>query len=681
MPTAKFQPSFAAGVLGPGLHGRIDTAKYDVGLKEGYNVFVHAHGGVSNRAGTEFICEVMDSDKKHRLIPFKRDGDQHYVMLMGDEEMKIIFEGGMVQSGSADYNPSTPFTSEQIEALSYVQSVDVMFFAHPGHYPKEMERASATSWTFSDLVIDPDVTAPTISAVTPRAEGGYTYKYKVAAIKNGVEGFPSSAFTRTLCQYLPETEARNTIEWNDTGADEYYVYRERNNVYGYIGYTDRTSFRDDYIDADLTTTPVEASDFFGSAGNYPARAILYQQRLIFGASNKQPETLWMSRTGDYRNFTSSRTLKATDSIELDISGEELNAIRGMLQLQELLIFTSAGEFSLSGPDGVMDATQPIQTQYGYSGSIALKPLVVDDTALFVDRTGRNVRDLRYTYESDNYTGNDLSVWAPHFFEGKQIKDWAYAKNPFSIVWVVLDDGTLLSFTYKREHQVWAWCEHDLGGDVESIASVTEGAFDAVYMIVKRTINGDTRRYVERLHERSFTDDTPEDCYFVDCGLTYEGAAVTEVSGLDHLEGEEVVALADGNVIAGLTVSGGTVSLGRSAETVHVGLPYYAEFETLPPALDLQDVGSSRGRPHKITKAYFQMEKTRGIKAWAADTEESTEYIQASGDLALQIPLTTGMDSIDLKPSWNKAGTITVRQDYPLPMTILGISPEISVGRS
>jgi len=116
MPTAKFQPSFAAGVLGPGLHGRIDIAKYDIALKIGKNVFVHAHGGVSNRAGTEFIVEVMDSSKAHRLISFVRDDDENYIMLMGNQEMKIIQNGGVLQSGGSDYAPSTPFLSRPLRA-------------------------------------------------------------------------------------------------------------------------------------------------------------------------------------------------------------------------------------------------------------------------------------------------------------------------------------------------------------------------------------------------------------------------------------------------------------------------------------------------------------------------------------------------------------------------------------
>lgn len=677
MPTARFQPSFAAGVLGPGLHGRIDIAKYDVALKVGKNVFVHAHGGVSNRAGTEFICEVMDHTKTHRLIPFTRDDNENYIMLMGDSEMKIIEDGAILQSGGGDYNPSTPYASTDLDGLDYVQSVDVMYFAHQGHFPQKMSRTAATSWTFANLQIDPAIAAPTGLSVTPANAGTETYTYKVSPVTDGVEGFASAEAQTTTAQDLNNAGEENVIAWTGS-ADEYNIYRERNGVFGFIGFTEDTSFTDDNISPDLTFTPVEAADLFGTSNDYPGIVTMFQQRLVLAGSIAQPETVWMSRTGNFSNFTRSRILKDTDRIEMDLSGEQINRVRSMLQLRELLVFSSGGEFSVTGPNGVMLATNPIQTQYGYSGASAIKPLVVEDTALFVDRTGRSVRDLRYAFEQDGYTGNDLTIFASHFFEGREITGWAYAKNPYSIIWAHLDNGKLLSLTYKREHQVWAWCEHDVGGEVESIASIPEGANDAVYMIVKRTINGGVKRYVERLHARGFT--SVKDAFFVDCGITYSGAAATIISGLGHLEGETVSALADGDVVESLTVSAGAVILPVAAETVHVGLPYESIIENLPPAIDLKDAGSARGRPIKVTRLFIQLEKTRGIKI-GPSVNKLTEFVQSAVDLSLSIPMFTGVADFQMYPEWNRNGTIVVKQDYPLPMTVLGISPEFSVGRS
>jgi len=676
MPTARFQPSFAAGVLGPGLHGRIDIAKYDIGLKIGKNVFVHAHGGVSNRAGTEFVGEVMDSTKYHRLIPFERDTNDNYVLLMGDLEMKVIDNAAFVQDGVSDYLATTPFASTDVEDLDFVQSIDVMWFAHPSYFPQRMERTSATSYTFANIDIEPTLTAPTGLSVSSGGTGSETYTYKVSPVTDGVEGFASTEASVASAEDLSISGAQNTITWTGS-ADEYNIYKERNGIFGYIGFTSDSTFIDDNISPDLSVTPVTSAGLFGAANDYPSHVTMFQQRLVFAGSNNQPETIWMSRTGDFENFTKSRILRDDDRIELDITGSQLNRVRDMTQMRELLVFTSSGEFTVTGPEGVMLATNPIQTQQGYSGAAGVRSLIVEDTILFVDRTGWSVRDLRYAFEADGYTGNDLTIFASHYFDQRTIRDWAFQKNPHSIIWTALDNGKLLAFTYKREHQVWAWTEMEIDGEVESLCAIPEGTEDSLYMIVKRTINGTTKRYVERLHTREFA--TADDAFFVDCGITYDGASTTTITGLDHLEGETVVALADGAVVEGLTVSSGQVTLPEAASKVHVGLPYSAEIETLPPPVQLEDVGAARGRPMKASAVYIQLEDTRGVKMGPTG-REMANLIYSTDDLATVSELFTGMQRLQLHPEWNRDGTIVVQQDNPLPVTVLGISPEYSIGR-
>lgn len=679
MPAARFQTAFSSGVLSPSLWARIDLSRYDTALKKGVNVFVHTHGGVSNRPGTRFVCEVMDSQYKHRLVPFIRETDDTSVLIFGHQQMGVVKNGARVQSGGVDYTIATPWGQGQVQELDYVQSVDVLFAVQKNQAPRRLSRLADDNWTVSSIPVNPTTPAPTITAITPRNSGNEGYRYRVTAIVDGVEGFPSLGMSSPGAQDLSEAGAYNTITFTSVpGATEYRIYRMRNGVPGYIGFTEGTTFQDDNISPDSTVTYPVRTKLFSEAGDYPSTVSVYQQRLAFAASINQPETIWLSRVGDYFNFTRSQNFVGSDSSEFDMSGEALNRVRAMIQLRELLVFTSAGEFSVTGPDGGFDATNPIITQYGYVGSSTVKPLVADDTALFVDRSGRGVRDLRYAYESDGYVGNDLTIFANHFFEGRKIVAWAMAKSPWSIIWVVLDDGKLLALTYKREHQVWAWTEMEIDGLVESVACVPEGGDDATYLIVRRKIGNTLRRFVERFDNRSFT--VAEDAYFVDCGITRTGDPTTLITGLAHLEGRNVVALADGNVIGGLTVTGGSVTLPRPASKVHIGLPYTATIENLPPAIQFEDVGASRGRPHSVSAIRVQVEKTRGIKVVADDGREN-ELVQSKADFARQIPLGTGMYDMTVPAQWNRDGTVTLRQDYPLPMTILGISVELSIGRS
>lgn len=677
MPAARFQPAFSSGLLSPSLWGRIDLARYDTGLKRAVNMFVHPHGGMSNRPGTRFVSEVMNSAHRHRLVPFSRDVDDTAVLVFGQNQLGFVSNGSRVQSGGAPYTIATPWTAAQVQELDLVQSIDVLFAAQKDVAPRRIARTGPSSWTIGAVQTNPSVPVPTITAATMDGTGTAVYRYRVTALVDGTESFASPVTETTPGAALSsENSARLTFS-SVPGATEYRVYRMRNGVPGYIGFTTGTSFRDDNISPDSTVTPPLAANLFDAAGKYPSVVSIYQQRLAFAASIDKPETIWLSRVGDYGNFTRSQNFVGSDRAEFDMSGESLNRVRALLQLRELLVFTSAGEFSVTGPEGGFDATNPVVTQYGYVGSSTVKPIVADDTALFIDRSGRNVRDLRYAYESDGYSGNDLTIFASHLFDRRRIVSWALAKNPWSIIWVVLDDGKLLALTYKREHQVWAWTEMEIDGAVESVASVTEGASDATYLIVRREVGGVQRRYIERMDDRDFTK--AEDAFFVDCGITYEGAATATITGLGHLEGRAVVALADGDVVENLTVTGGAVTLPFAASKAHVGLPFTAEAENLPPAVELQDVGSARGRPQSVSRVRLQIEKTRGVSIVTPEGRE-TELVQTGGDLSLPIELTTGMVELTSHAYWGPDGTVTIRQRYPLPMTILAIAPELSIGR-
>ena len=166
----------------------------------------------------------------------------------------------------------------------------------------------------------------------------------------------------------------------------------------------------------------------------------------------------------------------------------------------------------------------------------MQPVVVGKSVLFVERGGKLVRDLAYSLEVDGYRGNDVSILANHFFERYAIKEWSYQQKPDSIIWAVREDGALLGFTYQREHDVWAWHYHVTDGEFESVATIpTDSGLDETYFIVKRTINGQTKRYVERLRDRLPTDDV-QDAFFVDSGLSYDvPIAITAITNGDPVQ--------------------------------------------------------------------------------------------------------------------------------------------------
>lgn len=680
----KWQPSFAAGVLGPGLHGRVDIAKYQVGLKTGRNIFIHPHGGFSNRSGTRFISFAKAHGEIQRLIPFERDENTSYALIFNGSSMRVARNGELVLFGGLAYEIPSPYPAASVPTINYVQSVDVMYLASTIHAPRKLTHTGPTSWAFSHLVTAPTTPTPGAPTVVSAATGdGKVYQYRVAAVIDGVEGMPSPVGQVTDAQDIRKEGAQNTITWTALASppDEYRVYRLRGGIWGYIGFTNgtTTTLLDDNIDPDTNSTVRKPVTLFSGAGNFPGVVTLTQQRLIWGGSLNNPETIWGSVVGDYENYTRAEITKADDRFEIDISGEKLNRVTGLVGMQELVALTGSGEYGIGAANGVLSATEPRQVRYGSSGSSGVRPLLVGDSILYVDRSGRLVRDLRYSFESDGYAGNDLSVFINHFLNGFTLQDWAYCHSPYGIVWVVRSDGAVLSLTYKREQEVWAWCEHDFGGKVESVCSLHEGGYDALYLSVIRTLGGFQRRCVERLCNRIVID-SPMDGCFLDCAVSYNGPATNTITGLGHLDGERINVIADWDVFEGLLVEDGKVTLPVQFTQAHAGLPYVSEAETLPLYIELQGTGASRGLPVKATQVFAQLEKTRGIEIFTTEGDQGTEMIQTEFDLADRIPLFTGLWSFDLYADYNPQGTIRVVQRYPLPMTVLGLSPNWVIGR-
>ena len=233
----------------------------------------------------------------------------------------------------------------------------------------------------------------------------------------------------------------------------------------------------------------------------------------------------MSKVGDYLDFGVSRPLVADDAITFPVPGRQVNAVRHLIPMDNLVIFTSGSEWKLSAGQNDIVAPDTIAVKpQSYRGSSKIPPLVVGNTALFIQDKGRTIRELAFEFASDTYTGQDLTQLASHLFAGYTIKEWAYQQVPFQVVWCVRSDGALLGLTYLKEQQVAGWHRHDTDGEFESVACISEGTEDVLYAIVKRTINGSTKRYVERMNTRQFDD--PADWFFVDSGLSYDGRNTT-----------------------------------------------------------------------------------------------------------------------------------------------------------
>jgi len=424
------------------------------------------------------------------------------------------------------YTIASPYLEADLPLIKFDQSADVLFLTHPSYDPRKLTRTGHASWTLTTTVFGSSIAAP-----TGLTGAGTTNTYAVTAIaENGEESLISNTAT---------DDVGNTLTWNVVAAAEHYnVYQEKNGVFGYLGLAGTNSFTiETGVDPDMADAPPKAKTPFTGAGNHPAVCALYQQRMIYAGANNAPQTILASGIGTFDNFNFSSPIKDDDSFEFTINSNQVNAIRWIVALNNLLIGTIGSEWKMTGAGGG-EAISPTsvaiarQSQWGVS---QLKPLIVGNAALFVENNGEVVRELAFSFEANSYIGRDLSVLASHLFNKLDIVDWSYQRTPNSIVWAVRSDGELLGLTYYKEHEVAGWHRHNTNGSFENIANIVDRTgHDQTYVVVKRTINGITKRYIEVLRDRLPRNENyhvsdsridVEDSYFVDSGLSYNSPAV------------------------------------------------------------------------------------------------------------------------------------------------------------
>ena len=735
-----FSRSFSGGVVTPEFWAQIGDSTFQTGLAKCRNFVTLPHGPAANRPGTQFVrkAKLGDTGVDVRLIPFEFSVTQTLALEFGAGYIRFHTLGATVLAGSpAAYNGATAYTVGKLVSsgatnyyciapttgnappnaaywyplpsdayeiptsyaqgdlfdLHFVQSADVLTITHPSYPVRELRRLGATEWTLVDVSFAPSILAPTGTGGTATtAAGPYRdYKYVITAKNDAGEESVASAVV-TLNNNLLSTGAYNDITWSaTTGAVRYSVYLQSNGLYGYIGETDALTFTDDNITPDLAKTPPINDNPFGSTSNYPRAVSYFEQRRVFAGTTNKPQNLWMTRTGTESNLNYSIPTRDDDRVAFRISARQVNTVLHAVPLVNLVLLSNAAEWRVSSvsSDAITPTSLSVKPQ-SYVGSSNVQPVVVNNNILFAAARGGHLREMAYDNNAGGYITGDLSLRAPHLFARRTIKDMAYSKAPFPIVWVVSSSGRLLTLTYIPEQRIGAWHYQDTGeGDTfVSVCVVTEGDDDAVYVAVKRTIGGNVKTYVERFAARQYpTLEDEEDetapqydlvnSVFLDSSLTYTGTAATTVTGLGHLEGRTVSILGDGAVFPDKVVTGGTVTLDNPASTITVGLPIEADLQTLP--LVYQGEAFGQGRVKNVDKVWLRLYRSSGVQA-GPTFSKLAEYKQRSNE-PLGTPPTLVSDeiSLTLPPSWQSGGQVCVRHSSPTPLTISSVTLAVTVG--
>ena len=661
--------NFTAGELSPRLDGRNDLSKYPSGCKTLENFIVYPHGSAARRSGTQFISEVKTSANKTRLVPFEFSTTQTYILEFGNQYIRIYKDKGQVQSGGSAVEIATPYLTAELFDIKFAQSADVMYIVHPNHAARKLSRTSHINWTLTQIdftkgpMQDPNTTTTTLNPGQTAVGTGVSLVASATTGINGGAGFASTDVGRFV--FLHGGYAKITA------------------------FTDTTNVTIEILTTLSASTATEnwRLGAFSDTTGHPSTVTFFEQRLVFAGTTEQPQTVFFSKSGDYENMDANigGTIADSDAIIYTIASNQVNAIRFMTATRTLIIGTAGGEFSVSGggSDVAITPTNILIKKQSNHGAANLDALAVGNVTLFMQRARRKMRELAYNFDVDGYIAPDMTILAEHITEGG-ITQMAYQQEPNQIIWLVRGDGELVGFTYQREQQVTAWHRHIFGGAFgsgkavcESVAVIpTDDTEYEVYVIIKRTINGATKRYIEVLNTFDFTQTDNTTFNFLDSQLDYNGSSTTTISGLSHLEGQTVSILADGATHADKVVSSGSITLDRSATKVKVGLSYTSLLQTMRIDAGARD-GTSQSKTKRIYEITIRLFESVGVEVGPdLNNLERIPFRSSANAMNQGITPFTGDKEVEFRGNYETDGFVFVRQTQPLPLTILSLYPRL-----
>jgi hypothetical protein len=478
------------------------------------------------------------------------------------------------------------------------------------------------------------------------------------------------------------------------------------------GTTLATGFTDTGDEPDYSVAPPQGLNPFvrGGVTENPAAVAFFEGRRMFGGTASRPHTILASAVAEYSNFDKPVVPRADTSLVFALASGRGEQIRSMKWAAEFMVLTSGTAWVMGGSNGPLafnDIQAVPQSEIGASWLPSISPAA--RTLLYVRDGGKGVRGLAYSRERQGYFDEDVSLIAEHLVRAGAITDWTYAAQPMGIVWMVREDGKLVSLTVSQNEQLqdegvlaqgpggsvrYAWAWHDtqaaslpgISASVEAVCALRENGEDVVYLAVNRPTQAvphglvTNHRYLERLISRDLVlgiDGNPSsiDNYALDCAKSVtNGSPTSSVTGLGHLEGRSVYAVADGAVCGPFTVTSGAIDLGLpdGATVVHVGLAFTPELETL-------DVAGEKTKQKTLVGIGFEVDQSRGLSV-GPDEDHLKEWRQRKvSDSYNVIGYASELVRVEVSDGWKSHARAFLRQTQPLPVTVTGITREVAFG--
>jgi hypothetical protein len=668
----KVQSAFNSGVLDTRLLARIDTKQYFNGMSVGDNVLCLPQGGVKRRPGMNFIDDIGE---QFRVIPFIFSNTQAYLMVFRNNAIDVyyndVFQTTVV----------TTYTTAELMQIQYTQSGDTMILVHEDHAPALLQRmGSPSSWAISNISFDyiPQYDFDDGSSPTPTSEvqeitfnsftEGQDYKLTVGGIDTDNIAYSSDTGTNedritTAINDLVNIVYGDVAVAHTTGTT-YEITLSGANAKDWQQITGRST-SGDYTATISGTTTTDGSpreeDAWSATRGWPRTVIFHEARLWFGGSKSLPITVWGSRVNEFFNFDLGKS-RDDQGIELTLDVDQYDSINCLFSNRHLQIFTASAEYYVP-VSPITPENLAIKRQSGY-GAKAIMPKVIDGATIYVQRTGRSLREFVFEFAEDAYISNTASLLAPVLINDPV--DLAISvgttNEDANYVYLVNGDGTVGVFNTLRSQNVAGWSRWVTDGEIMSICTLV----DEVYFAVKRTINGVTKYYLEEV-------DPTTDSY-LDSSVLYTSPGTATLTGLGHLNGEECRVRADDSVLNNVTPASGSVTIERVAvDSAEVGLFFRPTVTTMPVEGDT-GAGTNLDGEKRIVNCMVYLQESLGVKI-----NDYTIPFRTFGTsvLGTAVEPYTGKKNIYLF-GWSKTAQVTITQDVPAPLTLLGLSLEMEI---
>jgi hypothetical protein len=666
----KVQSAFNSGVLDSRLLARIDTKQYTNGMQQGDNVLCLPQGGVKRRPGMIYIADIGE---ECRVIPFIFSITQSYVLVLLNNAIKVFYNDVLQAT------VTTTYTTAELFDINFVQSGDTMIIVHPDHAPAELIRGgSHSSWTLSDISFDyiPQYDFDDASSPAPTSEvqeitfnsfnDGQDFKLTVGGVDT--ESVSYSADTDTTANTIQTAiHDLSNIVYGDvsvshTSGTTYEITLSGANAKDWDQISGRATSGSTAANITGSTTTdgsPRTEDAWSATRGYPTTVVFHEGRLWFGGSKSLPITIWGSRVNEFFNFDLGKS-RDDQAIDVTLDVDQYDGIQAIFSNRHLQIFTASAEYYVS-VSPITPANMAVKRQSGF-GSKNIAPKVIDGATIYIQNTGSAMREFVFEFAEDAYISNTASLLAPTLIDNPvdMAVSVGTSNEDANYVYIVNSDGTISVFNTLRSQNVAGWSRWITDGEILSIARIS----NELYFTVKRNINGTDQYYLEEANPDAYMDSS----------VIYTSPGTATLTGLDHLDGEECRVRADDSVMNNNTPSGGSITIERSAtDSAEVGLFFQPIVKTMPIEGDIGP-GVNLDGEKRIVNCMLYLQDTLGIKVNDYDIPFRTFGVNVLGTALTPF---TGKKEIYLL-GWSKTAQVTITQDVPAPMTLLGLSMEMEI---